>query len=374
MAKGGGGQPDQSEGAMGLLWIIAAILVFGGLFWYVFKVQIIHAYFMVKLVEIKFFSLFTTQLQDVQSYILNSDPAKMKFDDVLNVGNAVGQYLRIPVVILTFILAFAIYFHNSTRLFKRTYSMRDLAKLEKVNYPQITPVIGLDLDRKDVDKGPWAMALTPMQFCKKHRLLDEHKVQPREGMTRKEMNRIEVTLRRGQANKIFSMQLGPSWQGFEKLPMHTRALFVAFAAKYHSDVKATEKLLNQLSLSSATKLDYTGVNELYNKYAGNKYIQRVVGSHAYVLTVMAGLLELCREDGVQASADFLWLKPVDRRLWYMLNTVGRQTPFVEVAGPFAHWIAEKQMGRRLLVPMVEQATNALEIALKEIIYQPDETD
>jgi intracellular multiplication protein IcmP len=57
----------------------------------------------------------------------------------------------------------------------------------------------------------------------------------------------------------------------------------------------------------------------------------------------------------------------------MLNTVGRQTPFVEVAGPFAHWVAEKQIGRRLLVPMVEEATNALELSLKEIIYHPDET-
>ncbi len=54
-------------------------------------------------------------------------------------------------------------------------------------------------------------------------------------------------------------------------------------------------------------------------------------------------------DGVQASADFLWLKPIDRRLWYMLNTVGRQTPFAEVAGPYAHWLAEREMGKRILM-------------------------
>ena len=58
----------------------------------------------------------------------------------------------------------------------------------------------------------------------------------------------------------------------------------------------------------------------------------------------------------------------------MLNTVGRQTPFVEVAGPFAHWVAEKEMGKRLLVPMVEEATNALELALKDIIYKQDEPE
>jgi intracellular multiplication protein IcmP len=66
------------------------------------------------------------------------------------------------------------------------------------------------------------------------------------------------------------------------------------------------------------------------------------------------------------------LKPYDRRLWYTLNTVGRQTPFPEVAGIFAHWVAERDMGRKLMVPMVEEATTALEVALTEIIYKPDE--
>ena len=87
---------------------------------------------------------------------------------------------------------------------------------------------------------------------------------------------------------------------------------------------------------------------------------------------MASMLEEARQDGVQASADFLWLKPLDRRLWYTLNTVGRQTPFIEVAGIFAHWIAEKEAQRRLRVPMVEEATNAVELALKDVVYRPDE--
>jgi intracellular multiplication protein IcmP len=97
-----------------------------------------------------------------------------------------------------------------------------------------------------------------------------------------------------------------------------------------------------------------------------------VQSHAYVLTVMAAMLVGARDDGVQSSADFLWLKPVDRKLWYMLNTVGRQTPFAEVAGVYAHWLAEKEAGKRMLVPMVEEATKALEIALKEVVYRRDE--
>lgn len=72
-----------------------------------------------------------------------------------------------------------------------------------------------------------------------------------------------------------------------------------------------------------------------------------------------------------AAAEFLWLKPVDRPLWFMLNNVGRRTAFTEVAGPMAHWLAEKVIGRKLIVPMVNQATTALVAALEEVVYNPD---
>ena len=86
----------------------------------------------------------------------------------------------------------------------------------------------------------------------------------------------------------------------------------------------------------------------------------------------ASFLSASRDDGVVPSSEFLWLKPLDRRLWYMLNSVGRQTPFAEVGGPFAHWLAEKSMGRRLIAPMIDEAIKALEIAVKEIQLSPKE--
>ncbi len=285
-----------------------------------------------------------------------------------------GDYVRYPIVLIIFILAIVIFFSSSTRIFKKTYKMIDLVEAEKANWPQITPVVHLDLSKADIDKGPWAMALTPMQFCKKNNLLEEYQRPRHEGMTRKEWNRIDVRLKRGDANKIFAVQLGVLWPGINRVPPHVKALFAIFAARLNGDATGASALFSSINRSSASKLDFTGAEELCKKHYDTKLVQKIVNVHAYLLSVMAEMLEGARSDGVQASADFLWLKPVDRRLWYMLNTVGRQTPFVEVAGPFAHWIAEKEIGRKLIVPMVEEATNALEIALKEIIYKPDEPD
>lgn len=367
-----GGQGDHSAG---IIWSVAAIFVAIGVIWFVFKNQIISFYLKIKLYELDFLSIFSSHHFDqLRLTIISalSNPGKVGFNDLVNLGTAVGDFLRFPFIILLIVLAFVVYFGNVTRVFKRTYNMKDFVKLEKGTWPQISPVVDLDLIKTDIDTGPWAMAMTPIQFCKRYKLLEEIRPKRRAGISDKDWNKIEVILKRGEANRVFALQLGQLWKGTDKLPPHIKALFAVFAARINADSKEAARILVQLAASSTGKFNFSGVNELLKKHENTKPVQKIVQSHAYTLTVMASMLAGAREDGVQASADFLWLKPLDRRLWYTLNTVGRQTPFVEVAGVFAHWIAEKEARRKILVPMVEEATKGLGIALKEIIYRPDE--
>lgn len=369
---GGGGQSDNSAG---ILWGIAAIFAFLGGIWFVFKTQLVSFYLLVKYYQLHLIDMVAGhRYTDLENMILTArqSAGDLNFDDVLLLGGNVGNILRYPFALIMIILAFVVYMGNTTRVYKRTYNMKDLAKLERGNWPQINPTVALDLIKTDIDTGPWAMALTPMQFCKRYRLLQEVRPERREGMHRSEWDKIEVILRRGEANQLFVMQLGQLFAGPDRLPPYARALFAAFAARLNAD-KDGVKLITQLATSSASgSLNFSGVDALMKKHYTSKLVQNRVRGHAYVLTVMASMLEAAREDGVQATADFLWLKPIDRRLWYTLNTVGRQTPFVEVAGVFAHWVAEKEAGHRLVMPMVEEATNGLEIAIREVVYRPDD--
>lgn len=374
-------QGNQSDNSSAILWWVAAIFAAIGGIWFAAKAQIISAFLTIKYYELvlittvtHYLNIDTTTLTQTQAALnyARANPMAINFNQLLALGESVGDLLRIPLVILLFILAIVVYISNTARVYRHTYNMRDLAKLEKGNWPQITPVVGLDLLKADLDSGPWAMAMTPMQFCKRYKLLEEVRPQRREGMARKDWDKIDVVLKRGDTNKLFSMQLGPLWQGVDKLPPHIKALFAIFAARINADSGAAAKMLGQLSATSTSKLDFTGTDDLLKKHLNTKGVQKIVQSHAYVSTVMASMLQGARDDGVQASADFLWLKPLDRRMWYTLNTVGRQTPFIEIAGIFAHWVAEKEAGRKLVVPMVEEATNAVEIALKEVVYRPDE--
>jgi intracellular multiplication protein IcmP len=373
----GGGQQDNSSA---MLWWVAAVFAAIAAIWFTLKNQIISAYLFLKLYEVNFLSYLShyipidvAKLDQLRAIINYAELNKtvVGFNDLITIGSTVGGWLRIPLVILLLLLAVIVYVGNTTRIYKKIYTMREFAKLERENWPQISSVTDLDLIKTDIDTGPWAMAMTPMQFCKRYKLLEEVRPQRHEGMSRKDWERIDVVLKRGEANKLFALQLGPLWKGTNKLPPHTKALFAAFAARINADTKSAAELLTRLS-ATAPSLDMSGVDALLKKHENTKLVQKVLQSHAYVTTVMAAMLQAAREDGVQASADFLWLKPVDRKLWYTLNTVGRQTPFIEVGGIFAHFLSEKEAGRKLLVPMIDEATNAVEIALKEIIYVPEE--
>ena len=180
-------------------------------------------------------------------------------------------------------------------------------------------------------------------------------------------------IRRGDAKRVFTLQLGPVWNGFEHCPPHVCALAAVFMARMNRDKAAAFKILAVLDKSTSEgKPDYNVATSTLKKYQQAENVQEVLGQHAYLLTVMASLLKGSRDDGVMPSSDFLWLKVVDRRLWYMLNCVGRQTPFAEVGGPFAHWIAERVAGRRSLTPMIDEAIRAMEVAIKEIKLSPQE--
>lgn len=377
--QGGGGGGDNS---LDFLWLI--VLVVAGLLaaWYFGRVYIAGAVFKVRYYEILLisyaFELYgtfatpiglptpnTSGLIQALTIIGAGTSPNMDFSPIARVSSEVGWYLAFPNALILSIMALITFRTGIASKFRRIFNQRMhlLRENEKVLWKMISPISKLDLAKEDINKGPWAMSTPPMTFAKQHNLLKEDRTQ----------REVTVTIVRGAAARLFALQLGNYFTGVDALPMHMQALFAIFAARANRDRKVSDKLLGQLSVSYADgKLDFSGVKETIAKYINSKEVQYVVRRHAYVLTMMSSMLELARADGVLAVAEFLWLKPVDRRLWYMLGSVGRQTPFVEVSGPFSHWLVEKKLKGPMRTPMIDSAVNALEVAVSEVLYEPEE--
>ncbi len=294
----------------------------------------------------------------IQKYMTSVSLHKLSFMDFISVNTFVGditRYFCIVVVIAIVTILFS--FHGASH-FRHIYSMKSLRKVAAENWPQIQPVINLDLVKTDIDKGPWAMAQTPFIFCQQHDLVFPI-----------EKNHCKLWgLRKGPAFRVFSLQLGRLFTTVEALPIHVKALLVVFIARSRHERSVASKFLSQIAASAASgKLDFTGVDDQLALYKESNALRWAAARHAYVNTLMATMLEIARADGVLASAEFLWLKPVDRKLWYMLNSVGRQTAVTEVGGAFAHWLAEKKIGKPMKTPMIKSAVEALEDSLDSIL-------
>lgn len=376
---GGGGGGDGKSDGMTILWAIFGIMVIVFLVWYFFKEQLVWLFIKIRLYEFMLVNIFVNKTEVNNSIVFLQSALPSDFlahpEYFAMASEQVGNFFMYPSIFFIVVMAIFIFKNHRFMRYVRAHNMETLMSQEQKNWPQISPVVNLDLMAMDINKGPWAMAMNPLQFCKAYKLVKLEIVGDTKASWRAE-GVIKATVLEEKANKVFAQQLGPLWGGPDKLPPHVKALFAIFVARAEHEPEVARNYLKKLSISAAKgQIDYSETEILLKKYyPKSKPTHIVEHRHAYVTTVMTSMLELARTDGVLASADFLWLKPVDRRMWQILNNVGRSVAPCEVAGIYAHWLVEKQLLRPISVPMVEQASKALTFAMSLTTYIPDDDE
>ncbi len=246
----GGQQQGGGDNSLAPLWITIALFVALFVIWHFGHEYIVRFVFFVRYYEAKFVSMFSNALGPVMQWIEQTDTATVDFSLLATLSQKVGTYLNVFFVPILIGLAGIVFVGAPAVNFRRTYSMKILAELEQVNWPQIRPALQGDLVKQDVGSGPWSMALSPMEFAKRNNLLRKKKAFARD----REISfkpHIEAVLRREEAHRLMVLQLGPYWQGPEKLPIYARALFGAFAARGNHDVETAHALLQRISASVA---------------------------------------------------------------------------------------------------------------------------
>lgn len=305
-------------------------------------------------------------LQDIADHSAQ-DPAQLHYSDLWWFLSKSGIYLAPFDVALAAACSYHLIFRNKIVGFRNVYSMHLLRKKEQSNWPHTRAASVKNLVKVPIDDPFWGMSEQPLAFAKKNNLLRR--------VIRDRRPAVEVD--HDKAEEVFALQLGRMWTGLECLKDYELALFAVFAAKANRASEDADKMIRQLAKSGdkgREGLDMSGVKQLLQAHVQCKEVGLAVSPHAYVYTVMASMLEMARTDGVIASSEFLWLKTVDRPLWYVLNTVGRVTAFPEIAGIISHWKIEAKLRRPLKVPFVAEAVKALDEAILEILYNPDEPD
>jgi intracellular multiplication protein IcmP len=169
---------------------------------------------------------------------------------------------------------------------------------------------------------------------------------------------------------IFAAQLGKPWTGLKRADLWVQCVGILCGLHY---LRRKSSLAEREALSIAWAQGKDGteaMKALVAKYIEDKDINKVVDTicakHAFCNTGLFALLDRSRaRAGVLASADFAYLKQLDRSLWYTLSNCGRRRFFIEAAGVVSHYFAEKVTANPLIEPNVENAINGLEDYLDE---------
>ena len=389
---GGGGQASPGDdSALNVIWGIVAMFAIGVLVWVTFsehlklffihirKYELLVVNFIIQLLPLEIINLenIKQEVLDALSLAYQTTPDDLSLERAEYFSLMVGTYLRYPIILLLVYFAYYGFFKNISNRYRKRYDMHTLATQERCEWPQINPVIGLDLVNEPLNSGPWAMGKSPVDFCKEHKLIEITVEENKEFKVGAKV-KFNMELNTEKAEAVFVKQLGRLWRSPEALPIHQRALFAVFLARGCREPKVAARLLKQINQSSNSKdpysLNFDGIDNVWRKYYNQRIIQDVIHAHAYEFTIFIDLLLLARQDGVLANADFLWLKPIDRLFWYILCSTGRQTYFAEASGAYAHFLVEKSLGRALSIPYVIEAVKALKLALNEIIYVPTEEE
>lgn len=241
------------------------------------------------------------------------------------------------------------------RRFRRKLTRETLAQEMSVDFPWIIPALQQNLLKESILTGKWAMSRNPLQFARHYNLLNGKSLDEK------------------RADKLFASQVGKLWAGPERLNAQTKAIFGCLVGQVCRDKDTVDKAARELVISIGNNQppNYTTSHMLAEKYKNDKRVLAICKRHAYQLTVLMALFDEGKKIGIFPPNFFLWLRPRDRKLWYSLNCVRRKTYFAEVAGVYAHFLAEVVAKHPIEVPYTKKATSALEIGLRDMQFDSE---
>lgn len=262
------------------------------------------------------------------------------------------------------------------------YTLHSFSDEMGKHYPHVRLFRKLDLTSKPIDSGKYRMPDAEKQFVIDHGLLDRH------GATGDAFK-----VNRDRAAAVFRAQTGKLWRGFNDLSKWEVAVLSVLIprvaatdvdmpdAEYKAALEKTDTLLAgywesaDRSYNKATDMLDVDVRDglaTIRKYYKSAKVQKYFKKHAYVYSILYAMLADARSLGVLPADEFRWLRVVDRRLWLVMNNVGRNTAFTEIAGLYCHYLHEAKKARPLEKPEVDNAVKGLIEAIDGYKFSDEE--
>lgn len=279
--------------------------------------------------------------------------------------------------------------------FTKKHDLKSFMTEMRRTYPRMNLYSRLDLIGRELDDPVFGMSMTSRDFAREHDLV--------RGWSREGPGRYQPILDRQKCAAVFLAQLGrlakfrkspdpalpdmPEMSYGELIIMSMLAPLVA-ATDRDMDEKAfararavsqevhdwcwtlfipNEKDPDDLSWTRPD-IDLSFPRSVLHKYIKHPNVQAIFRRHAYLRTVLYGMMVEARRIGVFNASRVDWLRFHDRPLWYAVTSMGRPDAFAEGSAVFNHFMVECKAGRPVTTPCTEQAIDGLRTAITSFLY------
>ena len=320
--------------------------------------------------EIGLLRHFTDRFDLADPQMSRADPAYVTLRDLYGIAHDVGFAVRIPAAVLMTCLAALCMWRAAPSRFKRAFDIDGLIQEQARSFPANAAFADRHLKLVPLSDTirPADYALTPDEWISRH-------ARARDG-----------SFDEALAAQSLALQLGLPWRGIEHAAPHVRGLFAAFALHLSERRSEAQRLLGRLSIalpvSSADTPEgpetplrlpddaITQADVILRDFDVLSPAVAITARHGYTHTALMALLNDARlRAGVLAPAQFVWLRLVDRDLWYALHSLGFETegfgmyqhpnPRIEAVGARDHWASERIARRALGKPEIARALDAV---------------
>lgn len=316
------------------------------------------------------------------------NPADLDWRGMKIILDYAGTWLRWPCLLCLVALLVWSMRWGSVESLKNRYNMEKLLANNAKNFPCLMPIVGKGkylLSPDSYDKGLWKIARSPVQFALQHSLLEgvNGTAIPVEmalvnGLPSTELPAFgKCKFNEELAISAFKKQLGLRFTGKDKLSVPRKTMACAFILYALGMKKDCIAILDAVSKSYSEndgkpqcqifedKEFLARLNEVLEANWDEFVKRSAISRHlSYELPMLMAFLIEARKKGVLASSQFLWLRPVDRPLWYALNQCGGRAAWSEALSAWAHFQAEEHEKNSLDNPQIDAAVEGLKKALE----------
>lgn len=342
-----------------IILMVLIAMAFAVVFWMVLAPQISSGIRWVRVGELYILSLFTDQYDMLIDQLKALRPGEISPFYLLKMTQVTSEALRLPIFIITLGMAVISMLMKERHPYTRRLDLEGLIKEQSSAFP-VTSMFTKFNPLKDNFRAPGSpvpQKLPPFAEA----------LTPEEWVAHNAISVADGEIDRDAARLAFAKQLGGRWQGVSKLPWYGRALFAAFAMKAGGQRVQSDEFLGRLAqcwdpkrglvLGPAMRKE---IQKVIQDPKLGRVTEKVAAQHSFTAPALLRCLQVAREQGgVLAPAQFIWLRAVDRPLWYALNNLGRGGVHIEGAGAISHYRAEKAAAKPIPNPLVDSAVDGL---------------